>query len=77
MTARMRHWKRRGESNNLSNRLAAIRRNRPKNPGSIEVNLLGQGRFREMVAVALFLTSLKISLQVGVRLIERSGVGVG
>ncbi len=41
MTARIRRWTRRGKSNDLSNRLAAIRRNGPKNFGAIKANLLG------------------------------------
>lgn len=45
MTAGIRRWTRCGKSNNLSDRLAAIRRNRPKNPGAIEANLLGKDRF--------------------------------
>ena len=55
MTAGVRRWTRCGKSNDLSDWLAAIRCNGSKNPGSIKVNLLGEGRFREMVAVALFL----------------------
>jgi len=57
MTAGNRRWTRRGKSHDLSDRLAAIRNDGPKNAGSIEVNLLGQARFRKMVAVALFLAS--------------------
>jgi hypothetical protein len=55
MTAVIRRWTRRRKPNDLSHRLAAVRRHRSKNLGSIEVNLLGQNQFRKMVAVALFL----------------------
>ncbi|MEX0805523.1 MAG: hypothetical protein WD688_19715 [Candidatus Binatia bacterium] len=41
MTARIRRWTRRGESYDLSDRLAAIWSNGPKNAGAIEANLLG------------------------------------
>jgi hypothetical protein len=55
MTAGIRRWTRRGKPNNLSNRLAAIRRHRSENLGSVEIDLLGQDRFRKMVALAVFL----------------------
>ena len=55
MTAVIRRWTRRRKPNDLSHWLAAVRRHRSKNLGSIEVNLLGQNQFRKMVAVALFL----------------------
>ena len=46
---------RRREPNNLSNRLAAVRRHRSTNLGAVEIDLLGQDRFRKVVAVALLL----------------------
>jgi hypothetical protein len=55
MTAGIRRWTRRREPNDLSNRLAAVRRHQAQNLGSIENDLLGEDRFRKMVAVALFL----------------------
>ncbi len=55
MTAGVRRWTRRRESNDLSHRLAAIRRHGPKNLGSVKNDLLGENRFREMVALALLL----------------------
>ena len=55
MTAGVRRWTRRGKPNDLSDRLAAVRRHRATNLGSIKNDLLGQGRFREMVALALLL----------------------
>ena len=55
MTARFRCWTRRGESDHLSHRLAAVWRHRSSNLGSIKNDLLGQDRFREMVALALLL----------------------
>jgi len=60
MTIGVRRWTRRSKSNDISNWLAAIWRNGPKNAGSIKVNLLGKGRIREMVAVALLLTTSNI-----------------
>lgn len=41
MTARLRRWTRRGKSNDLSHRLAAIRRDRAAYLGPIEDDLLG------------------------------------
>ena len=55
MTARLRRWTRRGKSNHLSHRMAAIRRHRSENLGPVQIDLLGEGRFRKMVAVAIFL----------------------
>jgi len=55
MTARIRRWTRRRKPNDLSDRLAAVRRHRTENLGSIKNDLLGEDRLREMVAVALFL----------------------
>jgi hypothetical protein len=56
MTAGFRRWTRRSQSHHISHRLAAVWRDQSANLGSIEVDLLDQGRFREMVAVALLLT---------------------
>jgi hypothetical protein len=58
MTARIRRGTRRRKSHDLSNRLAAIRRDRSANIGPFTFDLLGQARFREMVAVALLLNVL-------------------
>ncbi len=58
MTARVRRWTRRRKPNDLSNRLAAIRRDRSTNLGPIKNGLLGKDRLREMVAVALLLSFL-------------------
>lgn len=55
MTARLRRWTRRRQSNHIPHRMAAIRRHRSENLGAIQIDLLGKGRFRKMVAVALFL----------------------
>jgi hypothetical protein len=55
MTARIRRWTRRRKPNDLFNRLATIRRHEPQNLGSVENDLLGEDRFRKMVAVALLL----------------------
>lgn len=55
MTARIRRGTRRRKSNDLSDRLAAVRSHGTKNLGSIETDLLGEDRFREMVALALLL----------------------
>jgi len=44
MTARIRRWTRRRKPNDLSDRLAAVRRHRTENLGSIKNDLLGQGR---------------------------------
>ena len=41
MTAGIRRWTRRRKSNDLSDRLAAIRRHGPQNARSIKINLLG------------------------------------
>jgi len=55
MTAGVRRGSRRRESNSLSHRLAAIRRHGSTHLGTVEAYLLGKNRFREVVAVALFL----------------------
>jgi hypothetical protein len=55
MTACLRRWTRRGQSNHLSYRLAAVWRHSASNLGSIKDDLLGQNRLREMVALALLL----------------------
>jgi len=57
MTARLRRWTRRRKPNHISHRMAAIRRHRSENLGRVQIDLLGESRFREMVAVALFLNS--------------------
>ena len=57
MTIGIRRWTRRGKPNDISHRLAAIRRHGSKNLGSLEINLLGKGRFRKVVALALLLGS--------------------
>ena len=57
MTAGVRRGSRRRESNSLSHRLAAIRRHGSTHLGTVEAYLLGKNRFREVVAVALFLIS--------------------
>ena len=59
MTARIRRWTRRRKSNDISNRLATVRRHRATNLGSIKNDLLGQGWFRELVALALLLIPLQ------------------
>lgn len=55
MTARVRRGARRGESNRISHRVAALWGNRSAHLGSIATHLLGKGRIRKMVALALFL----------------------
>jgi hypothetical protein len=55
MTAGIRRWTRRRKPNDLSLRLAAIRRHRSAHMGTIETHLLGEDRFRKVVAVALLL----------------------
>ena len=55
MTPGLRRWTRRCKPNHLSHRLAAVRRHRTENLGTVEGDLLGENRFREMVALALFL----------------------
>jgi len=44
MTARIRRWTRCRKPNDISNRLATVRRHRATNLGSIKNDLLGQGR---------------------------------
>jgi hypothetical protein len=61
MTAGVRRWTRRRESNDLPIRLAAVRRYRSPHVGSVEAYLLGQDRFRKMVALALFLARCRFS----------------
>lgn len=61
MTARIRRWTRRRKPNDISNRLATVRRHRATNLGSIKNDLLGQGRFREVVALALLLIPIQFS----------------
>jgi hypothetical protein len=60
MTAGFRRWTRRGKPHYLSDGLAAVWPDQAENVGAIEGDLLGQSRFREMVAVALLLTYLAI-----------------
>ena len=55
MTARIRRGTRRRKPNHLSDRLAAVWGHGTENLGSIETDLLGEDRFREMVALALLL----------------------
>lgn len=55
MTAGLRRGPRRRQPNRLSHRLAAIRRNGAAHLGTVKAYLLGKGRFREVVALALFL----------------------
>jgi hypothetical protein len=55
MTAGLRRGPRRCQSNRLSHRLAALRRDGTADLGAIKAYLLGKNRFREVVALALFL----------------------
>jgi hypothetical protein len=55
MTARVRRGPRRCKSHSLSNRLAAVRRHRAQDVGAVAAHLLGEDRFRKVVALALFL----------------------
>jgi len=55
MTAGVRRWTRRRQSNDLSNRLAAVRDYRAADVGTVADDLLGKDRLREMVALALLL----------------------
>jgi hypothetical protein len=55
MTAGIRRWTRRRQSHHLSDRMAAVWRHRAKDVGTVAHDLLGEDRFREMVAVALLL----------------------
>ena len=55
MTARIRRWTRCGKSNHVSDRLAAVWCDGSKNLGTITDDLLGEDRFREVVALAIFL----------------------
>ena len=64
MTARIRRWTRRRKPNDISNRLATVRRHRATNLGSIKNDLLGQGRFREVVALALLLVPIQCSSKI-------------
>jgi hypothetical protein len=56
MTAGLRRRSRRCQSNGLSHGLAAIRGYGTTYLGTIKADLLGKSWFREMVAVALFLS---------------------
>jgi len=62
MTAGIRRWTRRRESHDISHRLAAIRRDRAAHLGPIEDDLLGEDWLREVVALAVFLESLRFIL---------------
>jgi hypothetical protein len=62
MTAGLRRGPRRCQSNRLSYRLAAIRRDGTAHLGTIKAYLLGKNRFREVVALALFLIAYPQSL---------------
>jgi len=55
MTAGVRRWTRRRQSNDLSNRLAAVRDYRAADVGTVADDLLGKDRLREMVALAVLL----------------------
>jgi len=55
MTAGIRRWTRRRQSNHVSDRMATVWRHRSKDLGTVAHDLLGEDRFREMVAVALLL----------------------
>jgi hypothetical protein len=55
MTASLRRGPRRCKPHSLSHRLAAIRRNGAAHLGTVKAYLLGKDRFREVVALALFL----------------------
>jgi hypothetical protein len=55
MTAGLRRGPRRCQPNHLSRRLAAIRCYGAAHLGTVKAYLLGKNRFREMVALALFL----------------------
>lgn len=59
MTTRLRCGARRGKSDHISNRLAAIRANRAPDVGAVAAHLLGQAWFREVVVMALFLRSCR------------------
>jgi hypothetical protein len=62
MTAGLRRGPRRCQSNRLSYRLAAIRRDGTAHLGTIKAYLLGKNRFREVVALALFLIAYPQSI---------------
>jgi hypothetical protein len=55
MTAGIRRWTRRRQSNHVSDRMAAVWSDRTADLGSVSNDLLGENRLREMVAVALLL----------------------
>jgi hypothetical protein len=55
MTARLRRWTRRCESDHVSNVLAAFWRHRHADLGTFAAYLLGETRVRKVVAVALLL----------------------
>jgi hypothetical protein len=58
MTAGLRRGPRRCQQNHLSHRLAAIRRYGAAHLGAVKADLLGENRFREVVALALFLEGM-------------------
>jgi len=55
MTAGVRRWTRCGKSNHISDRMAAVWCDRSENLGTIADDLLGENRFREVVALAVLL----------------------
>ena len=63
MTSRLRRWTRRGKSNDLSDWVAALRRHRSAYLGAQQSDLLGEGRFREVVVVALFLKNVSRTIR--------------
>jgi hypothetical protein len=60
MTASLRRGPRRCQPNHLSHRLAAIRHYGAAHLGTVKAYLLGKNRFREVVALALFLIAYSI-----------------
>jgi len=60
MTSSLRRWARRRKPNDLSYRLATVRRYRTADLGPVKNDLLGESRLREVVALALFLISAAI-----------------
>jgi hypothetical protein len=55
MTAGIRRWTRRRQSNHVSDRMAAVWNYRTPDLGSVPNDLLGEDRVREMVALAVLL----------------------
>ena len=55
MTAGIRRWTRRRQSNHVSHRMAAVWSDRTADLGSVSNDLLGQDRLRKVVALALLL----------------------